>query len=223
MIECSDKNIWYIKRRRHKKGAKRLFSCVFAVILTIFCVFYYKTAITKQIIKICSDTAYSYSAKATNDAVILSLANTVQYEDLISIQKNSNGDVVYMSANSYKINQISTSVANSCFKFLDKNLKNGVEIPILAFTGIDLISGYGKIINYKAVSVSAVKCDFSSEFISAGVNQTKHTVYLTTKTEIFIDLPLSDTVKIFENKILIGESVIVGKVPDIYLNGKLFT
>lgn len=222
MIECSNKNVWYIKRRRHKKGVKRLFSCFFLCFFIILGVFYYKNVTTKRIISLCSDTAYSYSTQAINNAVSLTLSDKINYENLIDVQKNSNGDVIYMSANTYKINKINTSVAKNGKSFIEKELKNGIKVPILAFLGIDIISGYGREINFKSLSVSSVKCDFSSEFASVGINQTKHTLYLIAETEIFIDIPLNRCSRKFDTKVLISESVIVGNVPDIYLSGKLF-
>mgnify|MGYP003571357773 CR=1 FL=1 len=220
MIECSEENIYYKKRR--KKPFGRFFSLFLTLIILLGIFLYFKYVITDQIIKICRSYAYSYSTESVNDAVINSLADKVKYSDLITIDKNSAGEIVFISTDSFKINDINRDVTDKTEKALKKRLNNGVPIPLLAFTGIDIISGYGLKINYKSISISSVKCGFESTFSSVGINQTLHSIYLSVDCVVDVMFPLSNSQEKCSVKVLISESVIVGKVPEIYLNGKIF-
>ncbi len=220
MIECTNKNIWYKKRR--KKSHKRLFAffLIFTVLIAIST--YYKFVVCRRIYEISSDYVYKFCTESVNDAVLTSLSNNIKYSELITIEKNNSGEILLMSANSYKINYLSREIIDYTSKILDKKLSKGIPIPLLAFTGINLISAYGSLINFYAINVSSVICDFSSEFKSVGINQTLHSIYVNVICSVKIELPLSQNIKTCETSVLVSETVLVGKVPEIYLSGKLF-
>jgi len=223
MIDCTNQNVWYNKRYKKRKNKfKRLFKLliIFAIILGLF--WYYKCFITQNLVNICNHHARALSTTAVNNAIIASMNNTSSYNELIDVQKNSNGDIIYMSANSFKLNDIRTTITKSTKSILDIELEKGIDIPFLAFLGIDIISGFGTPINYKVLTLSSVKSDFISEFTSVGINQTLHSIYIQVNSEIFVDIPLHNQIQTFSTNVLLCETILVGKVPEIYLNGKLF-
>ncbi len=220
MIECSSENIWY-KKRRGKK-LKR-FSTFFLILLIFTAMFlYYKCVISEKIEQTCSNYAYAFSTEAVNTAVLNSLNATASYSELIYIEKNASGDIVLMSTDSHKVNLINKEIATKTEKLLKEKLIKGVPIPLLAFSGISIISGYGPSVNYKVLSVSSVLCDFISTFKSVGINQTLHSIYVEVISEVKINFFLKNTIEKCKTKVLICEAVLVGKVPDVYLNGQLF-
>ncbi len=221
MIEVHDCNVWYKKKKRRFKG-KRVITFFIVCLIIVGLVIYYKNCITEQVLRICGDYSEVCATESINKAVLTTLKDQVKYSDLINVEKNSNGDVTYMSANSYKINSISRSISEKALKNLKSTLELGAPVPILSFTGIGIISGYGKTINYKAVYVSNVVCSFKSKFISMGINQTLHSIYIDVSADIKLEMPLQKKEKTNVSSVLVSEAIIVGKVPEIYLNGKLF-
>lgn len=217
MVDCTNKNIWY--KKRSKKSFK-LFFLIFLLIIIFLCsLLYYDRVICKQIFKICADYANSCAAECVNSAVLISLDETVSYNDLIYVENNSNDEIVLISTNSYKVNKINRDVVNTTSKLLKNKMAQGIPIPLLAFSGISFFVGYGKIINLKTINNISVTCDFSSSFESVGINQTLHSIYLEVESILDIEVPLNNKREICKSKILISESVLVGKVPEIYLNG----
>ncbi len=57
-----------------------------------------------------------------------------------------------------------------------------------------------------------------SEFISKGINQTLHRVYLQVKCNVNIVTPFDSIAKDITNQVLLMENIIVGKIPDTYYN-----
>ena len=221
MIECSSEYIWYKKRR--KKSLKR-FAMVFVVLMVFISLyFYYKNNIISKIYTVCYDYAYSYSTESVNNAVLTSLSLNASYSDIVKIEKNSSDDIVLMQIDSVKVNKINKEIASNSSLILKEKADKGIPIPLFLFSGIKLISGYGPKINYKAVNVVSVNCDFDSIFNSVGINQTLHSIYIVVKCNVNIGIPLKNNQVVFENRILVCESILVGKVPDIYLNGKIFS
>lgn len=222
MIECTSEYIYYKKKNR-KMNFKRFFYLIFVCIIIFLFIFYNEKIIEPNVREICQDKIYSINSKCVNDAILECLNYGVNYEDLIIIEKNQQNEITLMSANSIFMNKIAREILDKVSENIENKLKNGVNIPIFAFSGLELLSGYGKEINFKSISISSVNCNFTSDFKSAGINQTLHNIYLEIKTIINVDFPTDKYDEEFSTKVLLTEAVLVGKIPEIYLNGKLFS
>jgi sporulation protein YunB len=220
MIECCNNNIWYKKLR--KKKFKKFATIFFTVILVLAIIIHYKNNVSVQIFNTCYDYASAYSTEAVNEAVLSSVSINTKYSDIVNVEKNLNGDIVLMQINSTNINIINKEISINTEELLKERLKNGIPIPFFSFSGIKLISGYGPKIFYKTVNVVSVSCNFDSVFKSVGINQTLHSIYLVVVCKVNIEIPSKNNEIIYENLVLLSESVLVGKVPEFYLNGNLF-
>lgn len=201
-----------------KRKRKRIFLRVFfALIILIPIIFFYNKKVLKGIVTYSQESIASQTKNSINSAIKFCLTD-VEYVDLVNLQKDSQGNVSYLTINSLKINQLSKNVVEYSKIIIDEQLKKGVNIPILTFTGITFLSGYGKEVNYKILSIGSVKSDFLSEFTSQGINQTKHSIYVNVNVEVKLILPFSNEKIVIDDKILITESILLGKVPEIYFN-----
>ncbi len=221
MIECSENYIWYKKRK--KKPFKRFFSLFIIFSIIIGVILYYNLVVLKQIFGICADYSYAYSTESVNSAVLISLESDIKYSDLIIVEKNSSGDIVLMSTNSLKVNAINREVASATSSLLKHKLSKGIPVPLLAFTGISFLSGYGNNVNLKTTNNVSVLCSFSSKFTAVGINQTLHSIYLNVESTVNIKVPFNNHQEKCVSQILISETVLVGKVSDIYLKEGVFT
>ncbi len=159
---------------------------------------------------------------AVNDAVFYTLSDEMRYEDLVTVLRNEQGDIVSFSANALKINKIARDTASISQSNLKNLSLNGIPIPLGALTGIEALAGLGPSIHFRIIPVSSVSCDFSSTFDSVGINQTKHSIYLNVIADISIVMPSRTQNFAVSTQILVGESVIVGKVPDTFLQSDIF-
>ena len=62
-----------------------------------------------------------------------------------------------------------------------------------------------------------------SKFTSVGINQTLHSIYIDVISTIELNMPLNSATSTCKTQILISETILVGKVPDIYLKDGLFS
>lgn len=218
MIECSDEKINYTckKQCKNKRRIKKL--PVFLAILFFVSLFaYFKVFVYKQIITVCDVYSQSVITESINSAVMSSFIDSVNYNDLVTIEKNNNGDIVLINTDSYKINALSRTVSTKIENVVKEKLKLGVPIPLLAFTGIRTLSGYGKKINFKTLSFGDVNCFFNSKFTGMGINQTMHSIYCDFEVKINVLFMFNNKEIVNHSSVLITESVLVGKVPDFYL------
>ena len=113
--------------------------------------------------------------------------------------------------------QITSDIAISIQKRLDSEQKNDIYIPCGAITGIKYLSGFGPRIKLNISSSGSIDTDLKSEFVSQGVNQTMHRVYLQIKTNVSVLTSFKTIRKAIENQVLIAEHIIVGEIPSTYL------
>lgn len=222
MIECSNEYIYYKNKKKIKKSKKKIkvFFLIFLLFLSVFT--YYKLVIEKQIFNICTEYTNQTCTWAVNDAVSQCVSDDLKYTHLINVEKNNNGDVILMSANSLNINKISRDIINKTEEIVFDKIDDGVPVPFLVFLS-GALSGYGKTINFKNITISSVNCEFESKFNSVGINQTLHSIYVNVQISSQINAFFMTKTITCQTPVLISETILIGKVPDTYLNGKLFS
>ena len=193
------------------------------ILIVIGAVFFHiNNGVFDLVANVCEDHVRSVALSSINNAVVSSFNEELKYADLVRIEKNKNGDITLMSADALKINSISRRVAESAEQILNEKLKGGVPIPLFAFTGIKLASGFGPMIKYYAITVVGVNCKFDGKFTSVGINQTLHSLYITVECCADIEFLFKKRHVVCSSDILVSEAVLVGSVPEVYLNGGLF-
>ena len=164
----------------------------------------------------------SITTVAVNDAIYYTLSDNLRYEDLVNVERDEEGNIVAITSNALQINRIARDAAYMSQQNLDKMSEAGIEVPLGALTGVEAWAGFGPKMNIKIIPISNVECKFVSEFGAAGINQTKHSIYLEIVADISIILPSGTSNFASLTQVLICESVLAGKVPDTYLQGNLF-
>lgn len=164
----------------------------------------------------------SITTVAVNDAIYYTLSDRVRYEDLVNVDRDAQGNILAITSNSFQINRIARDAAYMSQQNLKQMSEDGIEIPLGAFTGIEAWAGFGPHITMKIIPISNVECRFVSEFEEAGINQTKHSIYLEIVADISIIMPSGTSNFASLTQVLICESVLVGKVPETYLQADIF-
>ena len=221
MVECSNEYIYYKKSKN--KRLKKLISLFLIFVILVSSFFYYRKFIVVNIENVCYSFVKQVISDTLNSEIINSITNNVEYEDVILIEKNASGDITCIKSNTKNVNKLSREIALFSSSIISGKLKTGVPIPILAFTGIRILSSIGRTVILPILTFSDVNCSFDSEFLSSGINQSLHKINCIVKVKIYLDLPTINKKEIVEDyQILLAETLIVGKVPNTYLGGNLF-
>ena len=194
-------------------------SIVLALILIIVLL---HVNITRVLISVAEASMRSITTVAVNDAVYYTLSDKIRYEELISVSRDGEGQITGITSNSFEINRIARDTAYMSQQNLTKMSEAGVNVPLGAFFGIEAWAGFGPSINIKIIPISNVECRFATTFAEAGVNQTKHSIYLDIVADISIIMPSGTRNFASLTEVLICESILVGKVPDTYLQADIF-
>ncbi|MGN1133418.1 MAG: sporulation protein YunB [Oscillospiraceae bacterium] len=186
-----------------------IIACIFAFIVFIL---YRQTC--KHISEICE-----YKGRETANTIIIdSIDKSIKgcTYDFININRDGE-NITSIATNSTAVNQVQNSIKSNINKSFNNINDNKVSIPFGTLSGIVFLSGRGPKINIELHQIGAVDTDIKSEFSSAGINQTKHRIWLTVDVELSAILPFKSTDIKVHNDYLISETIIVGNVPDTYL------
>ncbi len=206
------------KRHRFSRRQKFLVLLVFLLIIIISIFVFFNVYVNPIIITISQAKIKTMATKAVNGAVQTVINNTDVYDELIDIMTDSEGNITMFQVKSIQINKLSKDISKTAQQNLELASAEGVGIPLGTLSGISVLVGLGPEINFYVSPIGSIQSSFSSEFCSAGINQTNHRIYLTLDTTVSLVLPTSTRTVSTKSHILICESIIIGKVPDTYLN-----
>ena len=161
--------------------------------------------------------AEAMAVEYINEAVRDVMGGQVPYEDMITVRTDSSGRVTMLQANAVRMNEWATVTALQAQARLESADAQSVSIPLGSALGIPFLSGLGPPIHVRIVPVSAVSAAFSTGFESAGINQTRHKIYLSLHTTVRLVIPSGARQVSLGSQVLIAESIIVGQVPDSYV------
>ena len=166
---------------------------------------------------LCENRAKSIATTVSNQQAT-NVMKQYSYEDLFSIEKDSDGNITMIKTNVVAINEIISDVPIKIQNEIDSKGRENIEIALGSFTGFKLLAGRGPGIKIRISCIGSVETDLKSEFISQGINQTLHRVYLDVKCKVAILTPFNDIEKEIVNQVLLMENVIVGNIPNTYYN-----
>ena len=200
-----------------RKKIKKTMSVFTILLIAVIICFSLWNFINPIFENLCEDKTKSIATLITNEETT-NIMKKYNYETFFTIEKDEKGNIQMINANVLKINQVTSDIALNIQKKLDENQNKSIYISLGAITGVKYLSGFGPKINIKIATTGNVDTDLKSEFISQGVNQTMHKVYLVIKTNVNILTSLKTIKKTIENQVLIAENVIVGDIPSTYYN-----
>lgn len=166
---------------------------------------------------LCNLRAKGIATKIVNREAKESLEN-VDYNDLITVVRDSNGNITMVKANVIAINRIASELTLEIQKSLENEKETKIYIPAGSFFGNEMFYNIGPKIPIRLTSTGIVTTDFKSEFTNSGINQTIHRIYLYTTCKVNIVTPIKTISSEINNEVLVAETVIVGPIPDTYYN-----
>ena len=204
-----------IRLSRKRKGLVVL-ACIALVVIGVM--MFLSLHVNPIIITMSEAKVKSYTVRAVNQAIQTVLGTGNIYDDLIEILFDNNGDVALIQTKSATINRLSKELTREAQANMDQIGTDGFGIPVGTFTGMPILVGRGPDVNIKLVPIGSVYSNFISQFVSAGINQTNHRIYLNIETKVSLILPVVHKTISSVANVMVCESIIVGKVPDTYLN-----
>lgn len=144
----------------------------------------------------------------------------MDYQDFITVQRDYNGRVALMQANTVSINQMASEIALEVQKELQNLKTKQVTVSIGHLLNSYIFANIGPRVKVRIEPLGTVDVNVIDRFEQAGINQTRHKIYLDFTTTVRVGLPLplhSNYVKV-ATTVPVAESIIVGDVPNAVIN-----
>ncbi len=199
------------------RGHKKRWLLIIIVVVLILAIVI-DVRIKSSVLQLAKSKAQLSETAAINRIVNERVVNDIEYQDLVTVHKDSQGKIVMIQPNTIMLNKIMTRTVIEVADETAQIREDSISIPAGQLLGLAFISGYGPKFKVKIIPAGELKVNVLNKFDQAGVNQTRHLIYFNIDSNIKIAVPyLDETIKV-STVIPLAETIIVGEVPKTYLN-----
>lgn len=140
----------------------------------------------------------------------------IDYQNFVIFEKDETGHITALRSNVAEVNRMQGQITDEILHRLSEVATSELEIPLGTLTGSALLAGRGPSLFVRMQAVGSASAAFRNRFTAAGINQTRHQIFLDVDVYMSILLPGMKTSTRVSNEIAVAETVIVGSVPDTY-------
>ena len=204
---------YYTKKINRKKS-------FFLIVFTLFIIFIYillilfDKKIFPYVVQLGEIKAKTQTIKIINKNSTTILSEEFKYDEIVKIEKDNEGRIVLIQSDNTKLNKIAADMADACNSDLDKMSDEIIPIPIGWLTEKSLFYNIGPKVYVKVQPVGNIMIFYDSRFESAGINQTRHKIYLKVKAKVRMKMPLKSKDIEVNTEVPISDTIIVGQIPE---------
>lgn len=210
------------QRRSLRRTAPRGIISFFALIIFLFLVIQGLLMIERNlrpaVLAIAKMKADGLATEAINNAILDKVARNIHYKDLIAIEQDEQGRIVIAQINSMEVNRVMAETTLATREALLSLADIPFEIPLGEAMDSYLLATYGPKIPVKLIPFGRVNTKLIDSFEEAGINQTRHKIYLQVSAEVQIVVPLISSAVEVITSVPITDAIFVGEVPDTAIN-----
>ena len=207
------------RRKRDKRNSLKWFLClVLLLVLAVYSAVFTEKIIKPNVAAIAEVKVKAMITQIVNDAVHEQFVTDAEARELLTIKTDQEGNITYVESNTIAMNNLAatlTQTVQNKYKWEDPV---HLEVPVGSIVGSQIMSQFGPYINLKVRPIGMSRVNFKTEFESMGINQTKYKVYLQMDSQARVLAPFAINSIDVQNTILIAEAIIVGEVPNSYVN-----
>lgn len=205
--------------KRDRKNNSKWFAClILLMVLALYSVVFTEKIIKPNVAAIAEVKVKAMITQIVNDAVHEEFKTNSGISELLTIKTDQEGNITYVESNTIAMNNLATKLTQSVqnqYKWKDAV---SLDVPAGSIVGSQILSQVGPYISLKVLPIGMSRVNFKTEFESMGINQTKYKVFLQMDSQARVLAPFSINNIEVQNTILVAEAIIVGEVPQSYVN-----
>lgn len=203
----------------YTKPKKTEFKPIILVIISMLLVFIlsiilYDKRIYPAVLQVAESSIKADTVECISKTSMELFDEEFNYDEMIIIDKDNEGNINMIRANTVKLNYLTSRLSIRCNEELQKMGEVGVEVPLGWMTDNSAFYEFGPDINVKIDPIGNMKVSYESKFESAGINQTRHKIYLNVEARVRMKIPLHSKEQVVTCQIPVAETIIVGKTPN---------
>lgn len=203
-------------RRKHRLP---LFPVVLITLMAVLLLFFLRvdTHLKPTLMVIAEARASFIATKSINDVINKQVSLTIDPKVLVNVTVDEHGRVVLIQPNTMEFNRLAADTTIKVQNALRSITAEKIQIPIGQVLGSQMLASLGPKITVTIIPVGTVQVKVIDKFEQAGINQTRHMIYLVATTQVRIVVPLVSQSVNVNTQVPIAEYVVVGEVPNTYV------
>lgn len=140
----------------------------------------------------------------------------VDYSDFVTITRNEAGEITALSADMARLNLLRAELSAHLLRQLEDSRSLDLAVPVGSLLPFEPTWARGPDLHLRALALGTASAEFESEFTSAGINQTRHRLWLELSVPVTVLLPGGGEEVAVDSRLCVAETVIVGQVPQTW-------
>ena len=140
----------------------------------------------------------------------------VDYSDFVTITRNEAGEITALSADMARLNLLRAELSAHLLRQLEDSRSLDLAVPVGSLLPFEPTWARGPDLHLRALALGTASAEFESEFTSAGINQTRHRLWLRLSVPVTVLLPGGGEEVAVDSRLCVAETVIVGQVPQTW-------
>lgn len=206
-------------RARHQLSWKLVLFSLFLLLISTFVIF--ERNFKSTIVAVAEAKAKLLAIEAITDAVESEIVQTVKYQDLMFIHKDSRSRPVLIQPNTIEISRLAARTTEHVKRRLQALEDEEILLPVGQVLGSNILANVGPRIRVTVMPIGTVSVNLINDLEEAGINQTLHKILLEITARVRIVVPLVVTETEVTQRVLLTQAVIVGEVPNTLLQLRL--
>ncbi len=203
---------YYVKPRKAKVKPYILVIITILIIFNLFLYIFDSRVLPNVLIK--SKSMVQAKAEDIINTTSMNIFNEkFNYGEMIIINKDNEGTINLIQANTVRLNELSSKISLKCNEELQKMGEVGIDVPVGWLTEKSIFYNLGPKINVKVEPIGNISINYESKFESAGINQTRHKIYLNISATVRTIVPLHSQEIEVKCEVPVAETIVVGKIP----------
>lgn len=142
----------------------------------------------------------------------------LNYDDIVSFTYDSQGNIKSLSTDIITLNTLGSEIGTNTDEYINNIGTYEISLPVTSLLGGQLFSGMGPDVSFYVTMRGLTSTSFENRFEAAGVNQTRHQIFLNVTIRTNIVFRGEVRVVEYKSEICIAESIIVGVAPSTFAN-----
>lgn len=197
---------------------KLLRFCIIILALSIVFLLLFRAKYSDAIRSLAETQVRNTTSDLINDAIDRQIEDgTIQYDRMVYFEKDLDGKITALKTNMSEVNRLKTDILNIINDEILALSTDDLGIPLGSLFLPELLSGKGPEIPVEILSIRNSDASFTSSFSEAGINQTLQQLNMHVSVDVSVLVLGRAESFTVSSQVVVAETIIVGDVPDTYL------
>jgi len=215
--------ISYSGRRVRKRRAlqpKRMILPLFCLLFAFLMLFSYaEKRLSPRMKELAELNAKKHLLETVNRTVgEMAREGLLSYDLIVNTIRDEKGEVIYLEVNTARLAEAKSNVVERISQELQKKKTISITVPLGSLGNSTLLSGIGLPFWLRLIPVESAEGEIYTVLEDCGINQTRHMIQISVQVSLAVLLPGDNVLVETEVVLPLGERVLVGEVPEIYLD-----